>query len=460
MLRSAVSGRASPRAGLHGLLLLAPLLWACSDNGPTSSDPPPTTEIIITPSAPIQFSSLRDTIRLKTETRDAKGGVTKTNVAWHTSDATVASISADGLVTAVGNGTATLTATAEKAVATLGVTVKQSAAALHIIAGDTQSDTVMATLPIPLAVQALDARDNAIAGQIVEFRLRGDSIARSATTDREGKAAVSWVLGSETGVIQIDASLADADGGGVTFTATALPGALDQLEIAGGGDQRGRPGSALAEAIVVRAIDAYGNAKPNARIDFVPVLGGGTVTVVTATTNDEGVALTRWTLGDESVQQFVLVASPALADTLLVTASVDLTNAVFIVLPDGMQAGTPTHADVYISLSEEGKERRGAILADLSWEGVELEPISLLVQEGDEAEAALVGPTTVRVVTSRAQNQAPLEPLFRVEFHVPSNAAGLVKFRVAPTTLIGAGTFNDLLPGVFSVGAVQLITNR
>jgi Big-like domain-containing protein len=126
-------------------------------------------------------------------------GVDPSLVTWSTTNPAVAGVSANGLVTAVGNGSAAVTAHA----GTLSslptpVTVAQEVTELEKLAGDTQQAWERRELPVPITVRALDAGGSAIAGATIDFAVtRGDGSvsAEHVVTSAEGQAAVTWIVG-------------------------------------------------------------------------------------------------------------------------------------------------------------------------------------------------------------------------------------------------------------------------
>ena len=76
-----------------------------------SSDPPVVSAVNVTP-ADASLLALRDTVRLTAAARDSRGGaITGRTFVWASSDAGVATVSTTGLVTAVSNGDADVSAT-------------------------------------------------------------------------------------------------------------------------------------------------------------------------------------------------------------------------------------------------------------------------------------------------------------------------------------------------------------
>lgn len=96
-------------------------------------DPPRATTITVSP-ATADLAALGATVLLSAEVRDQNGqAMAGAAVTWASGAATVATVSASGLVTAVANGTATITATSGSASGSATVTVAQEAVAVDLI---------------------------------------------------------------------------------------------------------------------------------------------------------------------------------------------------------------------------------------------------------------------------------------------------------------------------------------
>ncbi len=110
------------------------LVWACGDSAaPTAStplpNPPRPTTIAVSPFA-TELTALCETVQLTAEVRDQNARVmTGVTVTWTSSDTSVATVDQAGLVTAVGTGTAAITANAGPAAASAGITVTAAALA-------------------------------------------------------------------------------------------------------------------------------------------------------------------------------------------------------------------------------------------------------------------------------------------------------------------------------------------
>jgi hypothetical protein len=175
------------------------------------------------------------------------------------------------------------------------------AARISAVSGDNQTAAVGTALPEVLVVLVTDQFGNAVPSVQVEWDAQQGSVdPRSSTTDSEGRAATSWVLGQSTGVQTATASSDGLNGSPVTFTGTAVAGSAASLVRVSGNNQTGRPGQELDEPLVVRLIDSQGNGIPNRAVSWVIGAGGGTVSSVTTMTDANGEASVRWTLGPET----------------------------------------------------------------------------------------------------------------------------------------------------------------
>ena len=96
------------------LVVLAPLigLLACGDSGPAEvMTPPAPASVTVVPST-ATLAALGQTVQLNTTVLDQNGqAIPGVSVSWTSSDESVATVDAAGLVTATGNGTTSITAT-------------------------------------------------------------------------------------------------------------------------------------------------------------------------------------------------------------------------------------------------------------------------------------------------------------------------------------------------------------
>jgi len=148
---------------------IAMLLLSCGDGAVEPPPPPPApvaTTVSVNP-ASATLTALEETARFTAEVRDQNGQVMAgAAVTWASSDASVATVDASGLVTAVANGNATITAAAGSISGSAGVTVAQVVSAVAV---SPPADTLVAFGDtLRLEAEATDANGHAVAG-VTEF---------------------------------------------------------------------------------------------------------------------------------------------------------------------------------------------------------------------------------------------------------------------------------------------------
>ena len=196
--------------------------------------------------------------------------------------------------TVEGLGTVTFTATA----------VEQTPHSLTKVSGDGQEGLAGVALAAPFVVSVLDEDDEAIAGVGVTFSVTaGEGILSSttATADANGQATttLTLTLGSDAETTTVAATVEGLES--VTFTVTAVGQAIpDTLTRVSGDGQEGTVGEALAEPFVVSVLDEDGATIAGAVVTFSVTAGGGTLSAATATTDANGQAVTRLTLGSDA----------------------------------------------------------------------------------------------------------------------------------------------------------------
>ena len=188
-------------------------LPACGDD-PIPPEPPDpvATTVEVTP-ATATLSALGETVQLTATVSDQNGNVmTGASVTWSSADASVATVNINGLVTAAGNGAATITATSGNASGTATVTVEQTAAAITVA-----PDSVLLTElgeTAQLAAEVTDANGNGIANATVSWSSGDEAV---ATVDATG--LVTAVANGSTTVT----ATAGGHSASATVTVMALP---------------------------------------------------------------------------------------------------------------------------------------------------------------------------------------------------------------------------------------------
>ena len=186
-------------------------------------------------------------------------------------------------------------------------------AALVPIQGNSQTAIVGGTLPESLVVQVTDARRVPIPQIRVAFVLTTPTAGGSITpdtgvTDNNGRVAARWTLGSQAGPQTAQARLVGNDQLKASFTATASPGSVATFALVEGNNQRAPAGAVLPDSLVVRALDASGNAVIGLLVNW-SVNGGGSVSADQVATGADGRAAVRRTLGPAAGPQTTVASA-------------------------------------------------------------------------------------------------------------------------------------------------------
>ena len=149
------------------------------------------------------LAALGDTLRLVAQAVDANGHpVASSEFAWASSDTVVARVAASGRVTAVANGSATITATAGSATGTAAVTVAQ---VVHAVSVSPASETLAAYGDtLRLIAEAADANGHAVAASDFAWASSDTLVARVDVSGlvesvAQGSAVVTATASAVTG---------------------------------------------------------------------------------------------------------------------------------------------------------------------------------------------------------------------------------------------------------------------
>ena len=230
---------------------------------------------------------------------------------WHTDEIRSMSFSPDGTTLAAGgaDGTILLWNVSQWSGSRPHTVVKTS--------GDGQERPASTQLAAPFVVSVLDQDGSSLAGVTVSFSVTAgggmlssttdanpctvasSTSSATATTDANGRAATRLTLGSDAGTNTVSATVEGLEP--VTFTATAAEQAMPHsLTKVCGDSQEGMASEQLAEPFVVSVLDEDGAAMAGVVVSFSVTAGGGTLSSTTSTTDANGRAATRLTLGSDA----------------------------------------------------------------------------------------------------------------------------------------------------------------
>ena len=202
------------------------------------------------------------------------------------------------------------------------------AAALRIVAGSNQTDTVTAQLGAEYVVQVTDAHGNSAPDVGIEWTVAagGGSItpAQSRTTAPNGYSSARHTLGRGTGVNSVVATLAEL-GAQVEFQAVATVARPTTLTMLSGNNQSAETNQRLGADYVVRVTDSYGNPVAGVVIDWTIVAGGGELSPTRDTTDVDGLASTRATGGTAAGAQIVKATASVLSAPVQATFTSTIT---------------------------------------------------------------------------------------------------------------------------------------
>ena len=154
------------------------------------------------------IAALGDTVRLAAEALDANGNaVAGSEFSWESGDAAVATVDASGLVMAVANGNATITATSGSVSGNATVTVAQEASTVTV----TPAAASIAVLgdTVRLTAEALDANGNAVSGAEFSWESSDGAVATVdasglVTAVASGSATITATSGSASGSASVN----------------------------------------------------------------------------------------------------------------------------------------------------------------------------------------------------------------------------------------------------------------
>ena len=268
--------------------------------------------------------------------------VTGLPVTWRTLDPTIATVSAEGVVTATNKaGSTTLIATGLNGISGQATVDVQPAVQLVALGGDKQSGVVGAQLPTGMTVQALATNGHFVSGATVNFAAAngvGAVSQSSVATDIGGLASTKLTLGQAIGTYTFTATLAGVPAATTRVTVTATSGPAAALGIVGGNSQTDTVAATLAGPLSVKVTDAFGNPVAQQAVDFQVTSQNALLIAAAGTPASSSVRVTTSSDGVASVQ----VVGGTIAGTVHVTASVPQTTLPPVSFTQTLKAANPT----------------------------------------------------------------------------------------------------------------------
>ncbi|HYC33185.1 MAG TPA: Ig-like domain-containing protein [Gemmatimonadales bacterium] len=173
---------------------------------------------------------------------------------------------------------------------------------LSKVRGDGQEGPVGEALPEPLVVR-VETGGLPVAGRQIAFVVpegeSGHADPDTATTNSDGEALTTWVLGPTTGAHELEARLVTEVPGGpsLLFQASAVAAGPDTLRPLSPLFQPGRRGQTLDDPLVVAVVDRFGNPVADYPVAWRVTAGQGALSAEETPTDGTGIATVIWTLG-------------------------------------------------------------------------------------------------------------------------------------------------------------------
>lgn len=101
------------------------------------------------------------------------------------------------------------------------------------------------------------------------------------------------------------------------------PIVCNTIAVHGGNEQAGITGEILVDPLQVRVTDGSGQPLSNASVRWEVISGGGSLSTSNSTTNDQGIAETNWTFGQDNGRTRAIIENPSECKTSIVEFKAD-----------------------------------------------------------------------------------------------------------------------------------------
>lgn len=175
------------------------------------------------------------------------------------------------------------------------------------VSGDGQSAGTSADVASPLVLRVRQDDGSLVVGKEVAWNVTESAgegaqlLDPESETGPQGTASTGLSLGSVPGTYRVRASI--PDGGSVEFSATAVQREFATLAVASGDGQAGQVGQELADSLVVRSLDQFGDPIEGVSVRFEISRGSSgapSVAPASGVTDGTGRAATSLVLGDKN----------------------------------------------------------------------------------------------------------------------------------------------------------------
>ena len=228
------------------------------------------------------------------------GSITPSSITNASGIATAARVLGTTVGANLQTATATVTGLSGSPVTFTATATAGNAKTMALNGGNTQTDTIGATLATPYTVLVSDRLSNPVSGVTVTWTVTGGggSITPSSVTNASGVASATRILGTTLGANAqtATATVTGLTGSPVTFTATAMTGLAKTIALNGGNTQTDTIGATLATPYTVLITDRLSNPVPGVTVTWAVTGGGGSITP-SSITNASGIASATRVLG-------------------------------------------------------------------------------------------------------------------------------------------------------------------